>query len=141
MIDPIAALGLAGNIVQFVDFSCKILQDTKSLYASSTGASAENDVIETICNDLINLNNALTVSSEPDAIYRSIRNLACNCQGVAVELLQLLDKIRVQGPKRKWKSFIQAVRSVWKKEQIEELVRRMERLRNETQFHLQFMFK
>ena len=58
MMDPVAAaLGLAGNVVQFVDFSCKVLQDTKNLYGSSTGASAENDVIETICNDLINLNN------------------------------------------------------------------------------------
>ena len=139
--DPVAALGLAGNIVQFVDFSCKVLQDTKNLYGSSTGASAENDVIESICNDLISLNKALTAPSDPGTIPDPIVNLASNCQGVAVELLQLLDKIKAHGPKRKWKSFIQALRSVWKKEQIEELVRRMERLRNETQFHLQLMLR
>lgn len=139
--DPVAALGLAGNIVQFVDFSCKVLQDTKNLYGSSTGASAENDVIETICNDLNNLNNALTAPSEPGAIPDSIWSLAGNCKGVAAELLQLLDKIKVHGANRKWKSFIQALRSVWKKEQIEELVRRMERLRNETQFSLQIMLR
>ena len=139
--DPVAALGLAGNIVQFVDFSYKVLQDTKSLYGSSTGASAENDIIETICNDLINLNNALTAPSEPGAIPDSMRTLASNCKDVAAELLQLLDKVKVHGPNRKWRSFVQALRSVWKKEQIEELVRRMERLRNETQFHLQIMLR
>ena len=48
MMDPVAALGLAGNIVQFVGFSCRVLQDTKSLYKSTTGASAENDVLEVI---------------------------------------------------------------------------------------------
>ena len=137
--DPVAALGLAGNIVQFVDFSCKVLQDTKSLYGSSTGASAENDVIETICKDLINLNDALTAPSEPGAIPDSMRSLAGNCKDVAAELLELLDKIKVHGANRKWKSFVQALRSVWKKEQIEELVKRMERLRNETQFNLQIM--
>ena len=150
MMDPVAALGLAGNIVQFVDFSCKVLQDTKNLYESSTGASAENDVIETICNDIVNLNRALTAPSVPGTIPGSILNLtipdyilnlASNCKGVAAELLQLLGKIKVHGPKRKWKSFIQALRSVWKKEQIEGLVRRMERLRDETQFRLQFMLR
>ena len=139
--DPIAALGLAGNIVQFVDFSCKVLQDTKNLYESSTGASAENDVIETICNDFFDLNKALTAPSDSETIPDSILNLASNCKGVAVEILLLLNKIKVYGPKRKWKSFTQALRSVWKKEQIEELVRRMERLRNETQFRLQLMLR
>ena len=139
--DPVAALGLAGNVVQFVDFSCKVLQDTKNLYGSSTGASADNDLIETICNDLTNLNKALTAPSDPGTIPDSIITLATKCQGVAVELLQLLDKIKVHGTKRKWKSFIQALRSVWKKEQIEGLVWRMELLRSETQFHLQLMLR
>ena len=63
MMDPVAALGLAGNIVLFVDFSCKVLQDTKSLYKSTTGASADNDVLEVICRDLTDLDNALTAPS------------------------------------------------------------------------------
>lgn len=139
--DPVAALGLAGNIVQFVDFSCKILQDTKSLYSSSTGVSAENDVVEAICRDIINLNDALTAPSAPGAIPDSMRSLASTCKDVAAELLGTLDKIRVREPHRKWKSFVQALRSVWKKEQIEELVRRMERLRSETQYRLQLMLR
>ena len=136
-----AALGLAGNIVQFVDFSCKVLQDTKSLYSSSTGASAENDVIEAICRDLINLNNNLTAPSAPGAIPDSIRSLASSCKDVAAELLGTLNKIRVREPHQKWKSFVQTLRKVWKEGQIEELVKRMERLRNETQYRLQLMLR
>ena len=139
--DPVAALGLAGNIVQFVDFSCKVIQDTKSLYKSSTGASAENDVLEVICSDLVDLDNALTAPSAPGAIPDSMRNLASMCKEVAAELLGTLDKIRTREPRRKWKSFVQALRSVWKKEQIEELVKRMERLRSETQYRLQLMLR
>ena len=141
MMDPVAALGLAGNVVQFVDFSCKILRDTKSLYGSSAGASAENDIVEAISNDIIILNNALTAPSAPGAIPDSMRSLASKCKDVAVELLEILDKIKVRGPHRKWKSFIQALRSVWEKEQIEGLIQRMERLRNETQYGLQLMLR
>ena len=139
--DPVAALGLAGNIVQFVDFSCKVLQDTKSLYKSTTGASADNDVLEVICRDLIELDNALTAPSAPGTIPDSMRSLASMCKQVAAELLAVLDKIRVREPRQKWKSFVQALRSVWKKEQIEELLKHMERLRNETQYRLQLMLR
>ena len=139
--DPVAALGLAGNIVQFVNFSCKVLQDGKILYKSTTGASAENDVLEVICRDLIDLDNALTAPSAPGAIPDSMRSLASRCKEVAAELLGILDKIRVREPRQKWKSFVQALRSVWRKEQIEELLKRMERLRNETQNRLQLMLR
>ena len=139
--DPVAALGLAGNIVQFVDFSCKVIHDSKSLYSSSTGASAGNDILESISSDIIDLNDALTAPSAPGAIPDSMRDLASKCKDVAVELLVTLDKIKVKGPHRKWKSFVQALRSIWGKEQIEELVKRMERLRSETQYRLQLMLR
>ena len=139
--DPVAALGLAGNIVQFVDFSCKILHDSKILYGSSTGVSADNDIINSIASDIIDLDNALTAPSEAGAIPNSARSLASACKTVAAELLKVLEKIRVEGSNRRWKSFVQALRSVWKKEQIEELVKRMERLRGETQYHLQLILR
>ena len=139
MLDPVAALGLAGNIVQFVDFSCKILRDTKSLYESSTGVSADNNLLEAISRDLMNLNNALTAPSAIGAIPESTRNLASRCKDIAAELLSTLERLKVSGSHRKWKSLVQALRSVWNKDQIESLVRRMESLRNEIQHHLQLM--
>ena len=99
MMDPVAALGLAGNIVQFVDFSCKILQDTKSLHKSTTGKSAENDVLQVICRDLMNLDNALTAPSAPGAIPESMRSLASMCKELAAELLGILENIRVREPR------------------------------------------
>ena len=141
MMDPIAAIGLAGNIVQFVDFPWKILSETRDLYESTTGASADNDVLESISKDLINLNDALTAPSSAGAIPNRLRILAGQCKGVAEELLEVLDKIKVKGSHRKWKSFMQALRSVWKKEQIENLFKRMERLRNGMQLRLPLMLR
>ncbi len=73
MIDPIAAIGLAANIVQFVDFSWKLLSETRDLYDSSTGVSADNDLLETISKDLINLNDALTAPSTAGVIPDRIK--------------------------------------------------------------------
>lgn len=138
MLDPITIIGLAGNIVQFVDFSWKLLCETKSLYSSSTGITADNDVLEDIANDIICLDDALTASSAAGAIPDQLKSLAGQCTEIAQELLVNLDKIRVKEPHKKWKSFVAALRSIWKKEQIHGLVVRLERLREQTQSRLQW---
>ena len=135
--DPIAAIGLAGNIVQFVDFTWKLIDEAKSLYDSSTGVSEENDLLELIVNDLNDLNGNLTAPSALGAIPGPVRSLASKCKDVASELLETLDSIKVKGRGRKWNSFLQALRSVWKKGQIEGLVKRLKGLRDEMQFGLQ----
>ncbi len=139
--DPTAAIGLAANVVQFVDFSWKLFRDTKDLYDSSTGASADHDILELIITDLAAFNDKLTAPTAPGAIPDSMRNLASQCIYVIAELRDILNKIRVQGPRKKWKSFVQALRSIWKKDQIDNLVKRLEALRSEIQFHLQLIIR
>lgn len=117
--DPVAAIGLAGNIVQFLDFSCKLLSGAKGLYNSSTGASDENEVLETVSNDLRLLNDELTAPSAYGAIPDPIRGLADQCKDVAIQLIEVLKEIKVKGTHRRRSSFVQALRGVWKKEQIE----------------------
>lgn len=137
MMDPIAALGLAANIVQFIDFSWKLVYDAKDLYESSTGASADHNILLSVSSDIIHFNNKLSAPSTPGAIPDSIRALASQCKKVALELLRVLETLKVEGPHKKWKSFMQALRSVWKKEQIQSLVERLGKLRNQMQLQLQ----
>ena len=139
MLDPISAIGLAGNIVQFVDFSWGLLRETKDLYNSSEGTTADIDVLERISNDIININDTLTAPSAADAIPDQMRDLASQCKRIAQELLEILDKVKAKEPRKKWRSFVAALRSVWKKKQIEDLVRRLERLRDQMQSRLQRM--
>ena len=139
--DPVTALGLASNIVQFVDFSWKLLSGTIDLYGSETGALADHDVLELISSDLIKLNDALLDPSYTVHVSDPIRDLAGQCKAVAQELFRILEKIKVVGSPNKWKSFVQALRGVWKKEQIEALVKRLESLRAEMHFRLQWMLR
>jgi hypothetical protein len=44
--DPISILGLAANILQFIDYGTQLLSGTQEIYRSATGASSENIEIE-----------------------------------------------------------------------------------------------
>lgn len=69
-LDPFTALGLAGNLVQFVDFLYKLLSESKSLYASSIGASAENIILETVAKDLNLLTDKLGIPPSDGSVLR-----------------------------------------------------------------------
>ena len=140
--DAAAAIGLAGNIVQFIDFSWKIFQGSKDLYKSSTGASAENDVLELISRDLSYHTQRLDAITERHVtIPDSLISLIYECNKVADRLMKTLDTIKVRSPHKKWESFIQALHCIWKKDKIQGFVRQLERLRNELQFTLQIMLR
>ncbi|KAM7212421.1 hypothetical protein V8F06_012190 [Rhypophila decipiens] len=59
---------------------------------------------------------------------KSLRSLSLHCGVVADELLQALDKLRVEGRHKKWKSFYQAIRSIKSKDEIDGLEKRLHRL-------------
>ena len=51
MLDPLTALSLAGNVVQLVDFSAKVVSESRQIY--QVGSVIQNDELEIISNDLL----------------------------------------------------------------------------------------
>ena len=139
--NTVAAIGLAGNIVQFVDFSWKLIVEARDLHNSSSGASKGNEMLELISNDLNTLTDKLTARTTLGVVPESLRNLASQCKHVADELLGVLITLKIKGGNRKWKSFVKSLRTVWKKEQIEQLMKRLEILRDAMQFRLQLILR
>ena len=133
--EAFAIIGLVGNIVQFVDFSSKLLTKSTELYQSNEGALAENIDTEIATNDLVLLNNKLkdaATTTSDDALKR----LCESCKSTANELLAALNKVRVNGKQNRWKTIRQALRSVWSKEKIRELEGRLARFREELNLHV-----
>ena len=138
--DAAASMGLASNIMQFVDFSWKLFQEARDLYNSSTGASPENDILEVVSRDLsFRIHRVNAIAQRHVTIPESMITLIYQCDKVANKLLKTLDLIKLQTPHKKWGSFVQALRSVWKKDKIAGLVRQLERLRDEVLFALRIM--
>lgn len=128
--EALAIIGLVGNIVQFVDFSSKLISTSTQIYGSAEGALAENVDIEAVTNDLVLLSNNLKdAASNPRD--EALKSLCESCHTVAEQLLAALDKVKAKGKRQKLDSIRKAVRSVWNKEHIEGLERRLARFREE----------
>lgn len=136
--DPLTAVGLAGNIITFVDLSTKVLSKAKQLYGSASGATSENDELESLTKNLKDLadrtrrkpSNMPRSSHFPPNIIREtvLDNLSQQCIQVADELLETLESVKVKGDGRIPKSAIQAVKMVWKQDNIDAIQRRLDRI-------------
>jgi hypothetical protein len=67
---------------------------------------------------------------------RALETLCQSCIATAKELLAALDKIKVKGEKGRWESMRKALLSVWNKKDIEELERRLARIKEELNLHI-----
>jgi hypothetical protein len=135
--DPLTALSLAGNIVQFVDFSSKLLSAGRELYKSTTGSLTVNDEIELVTSDLL----AIARKLRPDQnLGLEFRQMCDEAVRLAQDLLRRLDKLKVKTrvedgvgkkelDKEKWKSAKQALASVWFSKDMTALVDRLSKIR------------
>ncbi|CZR62563.1 uncharacterized protein PAC_12460 [Phialocephala subalpina] len=131
----LATIGLVGNIIQFVDFSAKLISKSAQLYQSSKGALEENIDIETATNRLILLNNKIK-DSATTAGDQSLESLCKSCSTVTIELLAALDKVKVRGKQQKRESISKALQTIYGKEKINKLERQLAEFRQELNLHL-----
>ena len=157
--DPLTALGLASNIVQFVDFASKLISQSHEIYRSADGALEDNVALEHVAKNLSKLGNELkskradittgrkalawggewarkdgSVISEPEKVTaagKQLQQLSKDCSAVSNELLQELEKLKIKGPHKRWESFRQALNSVWSQEKIRALETRLEGIRKQ----------
>jgi hypothetical protein len=75
LLDPLTALSVAGTVVQFVDYTGKILEKGAEVYRSLDGALVENLEIQSIVEDLLYLNDKLVASAhDPGNGLRASKN-------------------------------------------------------------------
>jgi len=143
--DPLSAVSLAATVVQFVDFASKVLSKTNELYNSATGASLSNSECATVTRDLIALDKRLTDrSSKRGSLSKEEYALEALCRGcnvIADELLEHLEKIKVQGKHKRWKSLRQALKSISSESAVDEISKRLGRYREELDTHLLALIK
>jgi hypothetical protein len=121
--DPITAVGLVGTVVQVVDFSSKVVSKSTELYRSGRAALAENADIEIVETDLLRLNTRLRQSTTVGD--QDLQVLCRACSDVADQLLAALAKLKVNGKGQKWQSLRKALMTIWSKEHIVQLERRL----------------
>jgi len=138
MPDPLTCIGLAGNIVQFLDFSIKIVAEGYQIYDSATGTAKINEDAEFVASDLVSITERLGDSLKPPGIItvlnqneQRLDDLSLKCAQIAQELIEKLEKLRIKGKKTFWKGLGKALRRAWSKDEIDRIQSRLENLREE----------
>jgi len=146
--DPLSALGLAANILQFVQFAFGILTNAQRIHLLGPSPSAEEQHVEGIHARLLDFSTLLQGMpqsyNEGEAIFQSSRyslalaKLVEECREHCEKLLAITRKLHVKdGTKvRWWKSFEKALYETWKKEDIESLNSRIRDCQTEIVMHL-----
>ena len=133
--EALGVVGLVGNIIQFVDFSGKLVSKSIQLYHSCDGAPVESIEIEEATKHLLRLNktlkdNATTVGDG------ALWSLCLSCRETAIDLLEALDTVKVKGRQQKWESIRKALRSVWSKEEVKRLEQRLAKIKDDLNLHV-----
>jgi hypothetical protein len=69
---------------------------------------------------------------------QALEDLASQCSALATKLLECLEKLEVEQnvKNRKWKSFRQALKSVWSKEALDGMAATLSEYRNQLELHV-----
>lgn len=120
--EALAAVSLAGNILQFVDFSGKVISSSKQLYRSADGSLVENSDSEKITKDLKALSEVIQQSGSSDPV---LGELCIGCIAISGQLLHALEKLQVKGKHSRSQSLRKALKSLWGKQAVRSLEARM----------------
>jgi hypothetical protein len=153
--ESIAALSLASNIIQIVDFSSRIISRGHELYNSADGRLGEHAVLENAARNLSELYTSLhksKIDSEPDASERyrdldvsgthrrihdltvadqQLKQLALESENIVQDLQVILKEVRLVTRHKKWQSIHQAIKSVRTDTQIAILASRLDEIRKQ----------
>jgi hypothetical protein len=100
----LTALSIAGSVVQFVDFAITVVSKGNRIYRSGDGLSDKHHDLEIVCKDLLMLTaklelgaNKFANSATSSSSNSAIENLSEEAAAIAKQLLEYLNKVKVQG--------------------------------------------
>jgi hypothetical protein len=147
VLEALAAVGLAGNVAQFIDFSCKLFSVTCEIHHSTTGASKGVEDIATVAQQLNSLSTKLSLAcqtrrntSRPTSDEEALEKLAKQCENAARELVLAIDDLRPDD-RSKWNSFRSCLATVWQLDKIRDMEQRLDSYRSQLIVHLAVMHR
>ena len=142
--EALAALGLAGNIVQFIQFVSQLMKNTSELRRSSTGCTAKVVELETLYESLRDISMKLESGRHDAWAYlstdeaKSFRTLLTLCKVDCAELLAIVNCLRLpqKASSGRWESFRVALLLHWNKDKIQALEARLQKAQADMTLHI-----
>lgn len=139
--EALAAISLAANIIQFVDFGTKVTSKALEYRQSLTGRLKDHLDLESTLDDLNKLLYKLEhdaeirgASSPSDQMAALLRQLKI-CSNIGADIRILLDRAKVNRSGF-FKSYRKAFRAVWSQSALESLLKRLSAVQQQVQLNL-----
>ncbi|KAI4909064.1 hypothetical protein J4E85_011638 [Alternaria conjuncta] len=152
--EPLAALGIAGNIIQIVDFASSLVSRSHELYQSADGKLADHTVLHSAAQNLLGLCDELRLldpQGEPEpagvdfmyapttpkgppklsAADARLVQLMKDCEAAANKLRDALNKASGSSHSNAWKSVYQALKSIHSDQEITKLASQLDGIRKQ----------
>jgi hypothetical protein len=100
------------------------------LYESADGALVEHLELESVARSLNELTRGVAKEASV-TVGPKLETISRLCQDQSAELLEAIATLKVDGKHEKWNSFRQALKSIWKEEQIDRLKERVNQSRSQ----------
>jgi hypothetical protein len=151
--DPISALSIAAAVVQFIQFGSSLVSAAQEIYRSEEGMHSQYTEYEESAKRLNNLTSKVKSSLHQvgslgylPADSQALEDICNGCLKVSEELQTILQKLQVEKDiegslRRKWKSFGEALRSVWSAPEIKKLNMKLASFRQQLEVHLVFSLR
>jgi hypothetical protein len=133
--DRLSALSVAASVAQFLEFGCSLVSKSKEIYRSAEGASSQQIEVEAATKRLVELSARIKAGAED----QTLQAVCDGCVSVSQILLAKLEKLKVRDggqSLRKYKSFRQALKSVWSKGSLDDIAKRLKTYQNEMDAHV-----
>lgn len=144
VLEALAAVGLAGSIVQFVSFSSNLFSQTKQIRSSVSGLPSDLDNLATITtslNDFCDTFSQATAQRSQDRTHAALQDLAAECGNASIELSNAIDRVRRRKLPSKLSSFRACLKYIWSQRDIEEMANRVNSFRTALILQLEVMTK
>ncbi|KAI1609205.1 hypothetical protein EDD37DRAFT_142805 [Exophiala viscosa] len=139
VLDPITAIGVAGNIIQFVEFGCRCASNFHTIWQEGTLPSFRELEADSKCLEglTIRLQTSPPSKTVQDAAAWETGILQANerCQDVAVQLRNVCDKVNALNGRR-FKALRQTIRTQIKEREIHALREQLEAVKTRLTLHL-----
>ncbi|RFU32608.1 hypothetical protein B7463_g3712, partial [Scytalidium lignicola] len=139
--DPLTALGLASNILSFIDFGAKVVSSAIDIYDSPSGLTEESRSSEAIVTEMRHFASKLRPPDDDQLTgdEKALCRLADECDGLSNQIIALIERIRPKDRKLKSASILAGLKSKWHEAERRKLEQRLDHCRAQLALQLHYL--
>lgn len=134
--EPLAAVSLAGNVLQFVEFTKHLVSDTIEIHRSVSGSTSEHLEAEGIARRLRSFAKQLAPPEPSGSLELSqddidLQTISTQSLEISEQVLAVVEGLKIIPGESTLESFYKALKGAWGKDELQSLQNRLHRLSQE----------